>query len=213
MKTLWLLILTVFAFQANAYVVPIYRDLKPATQAMLEHQTMLGALLASTTYVHTAAATSASVATVLSTFAHQPDLPRNLTVTTGGTTADCKLATVVVVGTNFYGASISENFAITDNQNGTTTGVKAFKTVSTVTIPAQDGAGCTYAVGIGPALGLKSCMALAGYGVFSVFDGAYETTRATWVADATHVESNTITMNGTLNGAKIPEAFYVQNYT
>jgi hypothetical protein len=197
---------------AQAYVVPVYRDLKPASQAMLEYQRIATPVLANTTRLKALTATSATLTTTISTFVAQPDVPRNITVTTGGTTADCKAANVTVSGTNFYGAAISEALAIADNQAGSTSGAKAFKTVTSVSIPAQDGAGCTYSVGVGDVLGLKSCMKQAGDVAWAVFDGAYEATRPTCLADASHVESNTCDINGTLNGSKNVDLYYVQNF-
>lgn len=204
--------MSLFTLQAFAYVVPTYRDLKPATQAMLEYQRIATPVVANTTRLKSLTASSSSVTTTISTFSAQPDVPRNITITTGGTTNDCKAANVTVSGKNFYNANITEAIAITDNQAGTSSGLKAFKSVSSVSIPAQDGSGCTYAVGVGDVLGLKSCMKQAGDVAWAVYDGAYETTRPTCVADADEVEKNTCDVNGTLNGSKNIDIYYVQNF-
>lgn len=200
------------AVSAYAYVVPTYRDLKPATQVMVEYQRIAAPVLADTDRLKVAQASSASVTTSVTTFLAQPDVPRNITITTGGTTDDCAAGNVVVSGTNFFGKSITENVAITANQAGTSSGAKAFKTVSSVVIPIQDGADCTYDVGVGDVLGLKRCMKQAGDVVFAVFDGAYESTRPTCLANASAVESNTCDINGTLNGAKNVDIYFIQNY-
>ncbi len=212
MKTLMLLLAGLFATEAFAYVVPTYRDLKPATQQMIERQTIAAPLLAVTTRLTNAHASSASVTTTISSFTAQPDVPRNIVITTGGTTADCKLATVVVNGTNAYGKTISENFAITDNQNGATTGVKAFKTVTSVVIPAQDGGGCSYSVGTGAKLGFNHCMATADYFLHAGFGGVKEATAPTIVTSASAVESNTATLNSALDGSSNVLLFYMQNF-
>jgi hypothetical protein len=212
MKFLFVFLISMFTMTANAYVVPTFRDIKPATQAMLEYQRIAVPVLANTTRLKALTATSATLTTTISTFLAQPDVPRNITVTTGGTTADCKAANVTVAGTNFYGAVISEDLAIADNQAGSTSGAKAFKTVTSVSIPAQDGAGCTYSVGVGDVLGLKNCMKQVGDVAWAVFDGAFEATRPTCLADATHVESNTCDINGTLNGSKNVDIYFVQNF-
>lgn len=212
MKYLWSFILLFFAFEALAYVVPTFRDIKPSTQIMIEKQTIAAPALTSATVMKALTATSASVTTTISTFLAQPDVPRNIIITTGGTTADCKLATVVVNGTNFYGTAISENFAIADNQAGATTGTKAFKTVSSVVIPAQDGAGCTYSVGVGSKLGLKACMATADHFFHAGLGGVKEATAPTVTADASHVESNGATLSGSLDGAKAVILFFAQNF-
>jgi hypothetical protein len=200
-----------FAIEANAYVVPTFRDIKPATQVMVEKQTVTAPLLAVATRLKGLTATSATLVTTISTFTLQPDVPRNIVITTGGTTADCKLATVVVNGTNFFGAAISENFAITDNQAGATTGAKAFKTVTSVVIPAQDGAGCTYSVGTGAKLGLKACMASADHFFHAGIAGVKEATAPTIAASATAVESNTATLSTALSGVDV-NLFFAQNF-
>jgi hypothetical protein len=211
-RFLILFLMTFLTVGANAYVVPTFRDIKPATQAMLEKQTVTAPLLAVTTRLKNAQATSATLVTTITSFVAQPDVPRNIVVTTGGTTADCKAANVTVTGTNFYGATISETFAIADNQAGATTGAKAFKTVSSVSIPAQDGAGCTYSVGTGAKLGMKSCMDSEAHFFQAGLGGAFESTRPTVVASASAVESNTMTLSTALDGAKDVIAFYAQNF-
>jgi hypothetical protein len=84
-----------------------------------------------------------------------PDVPRNLTITTGGTTANIAAGSVVIYGTNIEGKPISENFTMADNLNGSVTGNKAFKTVTSVVFPAADGTAATISVGTGAKLGLN----------------------------------------------------------
>lgn len=212
MRFLFLFFVGIFATQVYAYVVPTYRDLKPATQMMVEKQTITTPALGNATVMKALTATSSSVTTNITTFLAQPDVPRNIVITTGGTTADCKLASVTVTGTNFYGATITEAFAIADNQAGATTGVKAFKTVSSVSIPAQDGAGCTYSVGTGAKLGLKVCMATADHFFHAGLAGTKEATAPTVVADASHVEGNTAALSTALDGTKTVNLFFAQNF-
>lgn len=206
----------VSALPAFAYVVPTYRDLKPATQVMLEYQRISAPILADTDYVKATYAGSVTVTAVtLTSFNNQPDVPRNITITPTGTTTDVEECTIVVNGTNFYGAAISENFAFAANASTATVGTKAFKTVTSVVWPAaceSGGYAATWIIGVGDVLGLKSCMKQAGDVAWAVFDGAYETTRPTCTANATAVESNTCDINGTLNGAKNVDLYYIQNY-
>lgn len=207
--------LFVFMFCMTAFGLNINvsrQDMKLATQAMIEHQTITTPIVALTTRLKSAQATSASVTTTVSTFLAQPDVPRNITITTGGTTADVNAGDVVVTGTNFFGKAITESIAITENQAGTSSGVKAFKTVTSVVIPIQDGTGALYDIGVGDVLGLKRCMANVGAVAWAVFDGAFEATRPTCVADVDEVEKNTCDINGTLNGAKNVELYFVQNF-
>lgn len=212
MKMVIVILLSFVTTLAHAFVVPKFQDIKPATQQMIEKQVITNPALGTAVVLKALTATSSSVTTTFTTFLAQPDVPRNVVITTGGTTADCKLATVVVNGTNFYDRTISENFAISDNQAGATTGAKAFKSVTSVVIPAQDGSGCTYSVGTGTKLGLKSCMATADHYFHTGFGGVKEATAATVAANASAVESNTISLNSALDGAHTVNAFYMQNF-
>ena len=214
MKFLILFLVSVFTTMANAYVVPTYRDIKPSTQQMIEKQTIVAPLLGTATRLSTAHATSATLTTTISTFTAQPDVPRNIILTTGGTTASCSATTVVVNGTNFYGKSLSENFTVTSAQNGVTTGAKAFASVTSIVIPAQtNGSGCTMSFGTGTKLGLKSCMATADHFLHAGFGGVKEATAPTIaVGSATDVSQNTAVLNSALNGSSNVILFYMQNF-
>ena len=116
--------------------------------------TKLGAPKAtSLTALLVATAVSSTATTTLT--ATQPDVPRNLTVKVAATTAvDIAAGNVVVTGTNVEGTTITENFAVTADTAGTITGNKAFKTVTGVLVPQQDGASVTIAIGYGAKLGI-----------------------------------------------------------
>lgn len=216
MKIFMIFTILMSALMADAYVVPTYRDLKPATQVMIEKQDFGTPVAATTNTILSANAggTSAAAATV-STFAGQPDVPRNLVITPGGTTGDVEACTIVVSGTNYFGKAITENFAFLADASSATTGSKAFKTVTSVLFPADcesGGFAATWSIGVGEKIGLKRCMALAGDWVWSVVAGAYETTRATIAASASAVESNTADFNGTMNGTNRFYGHFVQNF-
>jgi hypothetical protein len=91
----------------------------------------------------------------VSTGITNPDVPRALTVVTGGTTGDIAAGNVEVHGTNVEGKAIHEEFALTANQNGTTSGVKAFKTVTSIDYPPQDGAAGEISIGTQNLLGVN----------------------------------------------------------
>lgn len=188
------------------------RDMKLASQQLIEKRTITNPILADTDRILNDQATSDSVANVVTSFLAQPDVCRNVTLTTGGTTASVAAGNVTIAGTNIFGQAITENLAVTADLNGSVAGLKAFCTVTSVSIPIQDGAGATYDIGVGDVLGLHRCMSGAGQVVFAVFNNAYETTRPTCVAHATQVENNTCDINGTLDGAKTVEIFFIQNF-
>lgn len=109
---------------------------------------------ASTTAI-LAATNGASTSQTITTNITQPDTPRALSVTAGGTAAGVQTGSVVITGTNFEGKVITESFAFTAGTTGTVNGVKAFKSVTSIFIPAQVGSSATYAVGTQNILGVK----------------------------------------------------------
>jgi hypothetical protein len=139
-------------------------------------------------------------ATTVTTFAAQPDFARNLTVVaSGAATGD-----VVVTGTNIRGETITETLAL----NGTTpvVGNKAFKTVTSVLVPAVSSR--TIDLGVGAKLGLSRRMATDAY-INGSADGVFETTRATIAYSGTAIESNTVTFNTAPNGSRDFVANYI----
>lgn len=191
-------------------------DAKFPTQKMIEYQAIDNPAAAGTADVLSANdGPSSGAAASVSTFVAQPDVPRNLVITPGSTTADVAACTVTVAGTNIFDQSISEDFAFLANASTATTGTKAFKTVSSVSWAAscEDSPyGATWSVGYGEKLGLNKCLDAAGYWLQSLVSGVYESTRATVVADADEVEKNTADFNGTMNGNADFVALYIQNY-
>lgn len=159
--------------------------------------------------------TSAAAATV-TTFVAQPDVPRNLVITPGTSTVDVAACTVVVAGTNIFGNSMTENFTFTNNQSAAKGGASAFKTVTSVTFPAncEDGAfAATWSVGYGESLGVKRCMTNGGDFLFSLLNGSKEATAPTMTVDADEVEKNTADFNGTMNGSNDFTLYFFQNYS
>jgi hypothetical protein len=137
---------------------------------------------------------------VIETGFTNPDVPRNVTATAGGTAGDIKAVQVTVEGTDFDGLPISETLpAFTVNTAGSVVGSKAFKTITKVTIPAHDGTGATTAIGFGAKLGLPD--RLERNTVLKAFlDDALEGTAPTVTVDPDAVCNNTFQLNTTLNG-------------
>lgn len=71
-----------------------------------------------------------------------------LKVTIGGVAADVKAVNIAIAGTDATDQALSENFLCTVNTIGVIQGVELFKTVTSITSPAQDGAGVTIMVGV-----------------------------------------------------------------
>lgn len=162
---------------------------------------------ASAASVLAATATSTS-ATVIDSGFTKPDVPRVISVTAGGTAGDIATCTVTVTGTNIEGKTITETFGFTANTTATVTGTKAFKTVSRVDVPAQDGNGATYSVGVGAALGINHRL-VPNKSTIVVFqdtaiDGANPTVQAAPSAstvNGTVLEQNTVTPATTPDGS------------
>lgn len=144
----------------------------------------------------------------------QPDVPRALTITTGGTTADIAAGDVVITGTNVEGKIIVENFTMADNLNGTVTGIQAFKSVTSIVFPAADGTGATIAVGTSNKLGVNHRLVpgKTSVGVISDADidgnNPVQQAQPTVVTDAEQVEYNLVTPATTPNGTTFLVIYY-----
>ena len=138
------------------------------------------------------------------TVAAQPDIARNITVTvTAVDTADT-MGTITVVGTNINGKVISE--VITPVADSTVAGVKAFKTVTSVTgagwvIDAVEASNDTITVGIGTVLGLPILISSAAEVLLGALGVAL--IAPTVVADSNEIEKCTVDISsGTYDGSK-----------
>lgn len=172
------------------------------------HLSTAQAVLGTTTYVK-AAVTSTAEDQVITTGITNPLYPRNVTATAGGTAGDIKAVQVIVEGTNENDEVITETLpAFTANTAGTVTGSKIFKTITKITMPAHDGTGATTAIGTGAKLGLG--FKLAHNTVLSAYrNNVLEGTAPTVTVSATAQESNSITLNSTLNGTVVDAYFIV----
>lgn len=160
------------------------------------------AIAPSTTGIH-AAVTDNGAQQTITTSITNPAVPRNITATAGGTAADIKAIQVIINGTDLNDEVISETLPVfTENTAGSVTGSKAFKSVTSVVIPAHDGTGATTAIGFGDKYGLPykraniPCIA-------AVLNNVVEGTAPTLTASATVLASNTIDLNSASNGTII----------
>jgi hypothetical protein len=136
--------------------------------------------------------------TEVTSFAAQPDVPRNLTVTGNGAAV---AGDVVIVGTNAGGETITETIVAAGA--ATVVGNKAFKTVTSITLPAYVSAGTErIRVGTGAKLGLLHKLSRNSV-VAAFLANVRETTAPTVAFSASALESNTITLNSALNGTAV----------
>lgn len=166
------------------------------------------AATSSTTGVKTAVTDNGQQQTI-TTGITNPPYPRNVTATAGGTAGDIKAIAVTVFGTNEAGEAIQETLpAFTVDTAGTVVGNKAFKTVTSIVIPAHDGTGATTAVGFGEKIGLTH--KLSHNTVRDCYlNNVKEGTAATVAVSATALENNTVDLNSTLNGTAVDIYYYV----
>jgi hypothetical protein len=210
MKNLIFLVIALVSFNSIAATQVMGRNIRLPSQEVL-NKLEVTPLTADTDAILDGRALAATAATV-TTFLAQPDVARNLTVTTGGTTADVAAGNVVISGLGADGQAISETFALTANLNGTVTGNKAFLVVNSISVPVGDSPfGATIDVGFGTKIGLPKCLDGAGFFIKGLVDGAV-LTGETLAANATALENNTVIPDPAPNGARKFTFLFVQNF-
>lgn len=142
-----------------------------------------------------------AVALVITKFAKQPDWPRNIVVVVAATTAGHVAAgNIVVKGLNFAGEEITETHAVTVDTPGTFTGSVAFKEVTSLTVPVQDGDSVTVDVGWGKVFGIPYLLEADEQVIVKLFNKSVDS--GTVTPDAADIEKNVIALNGTPDGLK-----------
>lgn len=183
-------------------------------QVYPELQVITTPAAAATTAVLTATnnASTSATKTVTSGITN-PDVPRNLTVTTSGTTGDCAAGNVTITGKDALGHALTENLPIPNAFNGTQVGTKAFKSVSSIVLPAEQSThSCSFAVGAGASLGLNRCLDQKGYLFQAAVNGTRESTFPTMYVNSSSVSGNMAVPNTTPDGTKDVAFMYFQNY-
>lgn len=155
-----------------------------------------------------AAVTDTGSQQVITTGITQPSVARNITATAGGTAGDIKAIQVIIAGTNEAGEEITETLpAFTVDTAGSVTGSKAFKTITSITIPAHDGNGATTEIGFGEKLGLPHKLSHNTV-LFAFLGNTKEGTAPTVAVSASALESNTVDLNSALNGSVV-DVYYI----
>lgn len=169
--------------------------------------TAASAVAASATGVHAAVTDDGSEQTITTSIT-DPAVPRNVTATAGGTAGDIKAIQVTVEGTNYADEVISEDLpAFTADTPGAVVGSKAFKTITSITIPAHDGTGATTSIGWGDKLGLPDKLP-ANTVLLAALGGTKEGTAPTVAVSSSAIESNTVDLNSALNGSQV-DIYYI----
>jgi len=148
------------------------------------------------------AATSSAAGSTVTTGITNPDVPRNVVCTPGGTAANVTAVSVIVNGTNVFGQTISETLpAFTAGALTAVTGVKAFATITSIVIPLV-GASTTVAVTTGSKLGLNRPMSRNGV-LEAYLNGVREGTAPTVTTSNAAIELNTVQLNSAYTGTPV----------
>lgn len=156
----------------------------------------------SATAVHAAIALGAAAQDV-TTAITQPDVPRTVTVkgNASGIAGD-----VVITGTNIAGVAITDTIALSGTAE--VEGVKAFKTVTNIHLPIKTNvSGDTVSVGIAKKIGVPHIVDNAAMVLVKLFNGS--TDSGTLAVDADEIEKNLFALNGTPDGTKILDLYYL----
>ncbi len=157
----------------------------------------------SATAVHAAIALTDAVQAIITGITN-PDVPRTVTVKGN---ASGIAGNVVITGTNIEGDAITDTIAL----NGATEveGVKAFKTVTQIGLPVETHAGTdTVSVGFAKKIGLPHIVDNAALLLVKLFDGSADS--GTLAVDADEVEKNLFALNGTPDGTKVLDLYYLK---
>lgn len=140
--------------------------------------------------------------------------PRNVTFTTAGGTAADAPANAVIVGTGADDNALTET--VTLAQTATiATGVKAFKTITTITYPAADGTDATVAIGFGTKMAFrhKPKERAGGVAVVKELQDGAAPTAGTFVTPTTSPPYGTYAPNSAADGAKDYAVYYEREVT
>lgn len=156
--------------------------------------------LATATATH-AAITLTTGVQVITTAITNPDFPRQLTVK--GNDANVT-GNVVIIGTDFLGAALTETIAL--NGSAEVVGTKVFKTVTSIQVPVYAVAGTeTVSVGRGAKVGFPIAIPQTTRVIAKNFNGS---TDAGTVTAATTVYGSVYAAAGTFDGAKVLELVF-----
>lgn len=134
-------------------------------------------------------------AKTVTTFLNPIPYPRNLTIVASATqTGDC-----VITGTNIADKVITETIKFTSDTPAV--GTKAFKTVTSIVLPAKAGTE-NVDIGWGDVLGLPFLLTQRPL-LWATDDGVIEATAPTLTVDADEIEKNTIDLNTAMDGSVI----------
>jgi hypothetical protein len=156
-------------------------------------------------------ATSASVVTTITPTA-QPDFCRLISVTPGGTTADVAAGDYILTGTDIRGKTITDTLVFLANATLKQVSIKAFKTVTSLLCPIQDGGSATFSIGIEDTLGVDRILDEDSF-LQATYGGTIEAVRATVGHNSSDISKNFITIVTDLEGSDVTAWFLCTDLT
>lgn len=177
------------------------------TQSFVAHYYAASVAAASTNGIHAAVTDNGSEQTI-TTGITNPGVPRTLSALPGGTAGDIGAIQVTINGTNAAGETIQEVLpAFTVDTASAVAGSKAFKTVTSIVIPAHDGTGATTSIGFLNGLGINHKLAQNTV-LFAFKGGTKEGSAPTVTTSTSALESNTVTLSNALDGSDV-DFYYI----
>ena len=158
--------------------------------------------------VHAAITALTTKDVVTETEITNPPCARCLVVTPGGTTDSVAAGNITVRGTNINNEPIEEAFTFLAKASAAKAGLKAFKTIKSITIPQHTDAAATYAVTFGDKIGLPYKLTAAPYNR-TVRDGTQEATAPTFAVSADDIALNNFEVTDALDGEPIRLYLYL----
>lgn len=152
--------------------------------------------------VHAAVTLAETDTTAVTTGITNPDVPRIATIK--GNAAGIA-GNVVITGTNILDEVITDTIAL----NGATEvlGAVAFKTITKIDLPARTQEADTVSIGTGKKFGLPHIVAYASMVLVKLFNGSADT--GTLAVDDDEIEKNLFALNGSPDGTKIMDLYYL----
>lgn len=180
-----------------------YKNLYSNTFGYTETQKKIAAGTA--TAILAASATTVGADQTITSGLSDPDVPRALSVTAGGTASAIQDSVVTVTGTNIEGKVISEAFRFATGSSATVNGGSAFRTVTSVNIDAQLDTTGTFSVGTTNKLGINHRLfplnsTVKVYSATTAYSTLTLQNAPTVVANEIQVEKNLVTPATTPNG-------------
>ena len=166
------------------------------------HHYQITPAAASATATHAAVTLGASAQDVTTAITN-PDVPRTVTVKGN---ASGIAGNVVITGTNVDGDTITDTIALSGASE--VEGIKAFATVTNIHLPAKtNSSGDTVSVGRANKFGLPEIVYNAALLLVKLFNASADT--GTLAVDSDEVEKNLFAINGTPDGAKVLDLYYI----